>query len=373
VGVAFAADVGAEIIGMTSILSGTSVDTDPVSAGGWPGGLRRARVSASGQNEEGTFGAWFRFETYGFHKEVQPWDSGLTYLEGYAWWKPVDQIKLTLGRNGDGWLGKDGVTGWGFYQVAGDTDVVHEGWKFTDNGGVSFYGGWGSGGNGGALLEVTPFEPLTVSFAIPFADGDEAKNVYRKLHAQAVYNLGSIGEVALTYRGGLNVDAATASKLWAYFGIKAIDNLGIDLGVGYSIPVKDDAGNTYKNPVALGLGVNFGAGALGIKARVQGQFAGSDTVVGGSPIKRNTVVDADLMPFFAITDIVTAHLSTGLQLDKPDGGDATVNWHIEPYVTVKSSWWAPNFYAGFRFQGTNPGVGDSSVAWSIPLGIVVAF
>jgi hypothetical protein len=413
VGVAFAADVGAQVIAGVNALKGDSADGSKVTAGN---AQSRGRVWASGQNDEGNFGAWARFETY--------WHGGTPGLSGYAWWKPHDIFKLQFGTDPDGEWSQDGVTRWGFYQVASDANVAIENWKF----GASFYEGFGAIG---AYLTLTPLDPLEIHIGIPIVSASgEAKDVYQKLHGQVAYNLGGIGKVALSYVGNLNNggsisavnaagEAATApasgkiadvaagtvlkndlsgngSKLFAYFGLTAIENLSIDLGVGYTLPVtwekvavnfkdgksitvdlKEDLGMkakdipVYSAPIGVGLGVKFDAGALGIKARVQGEFA-EQLKVGGSTIKGDMKLTADLMPYFAVTDSVTAHLSTGLAMSKPDGGgDSTVAWHIEPYVTVKASWWAPNFYAGFRFD--SDGTGSKVVNWSVPIGLVVEF
>jgi len=427
VGIAFAADIGAEVLGMTNIIMGDTIKDTELYASTWPGGFKRGRVFASGQNEEGNFGAWFRFEVYGV---------GNPGLHGYGWWQPLDQIKLTIGVNPDGFYGRDGVAGWGYYQVAGDVGIVKEFWDF----GNSFYGAWGKKG---ALLEIKPIDPLLIWFGVPFGEmtaptkeddpysfpqqkdkdgniGWTAKDTYQKLHAQVAYNLGSIGEIAVTYTGGFNklsynsdksgvaAYSADASKLYAYFGLKAIDNLGIDLGVGYTLPVKKDkytdkAGKeqdltdgsknifvTYNNPVAIGLGIHFTAGDLGIKARVQGKVGGSikaekAILPGQDDQGKPTAVDTlkldtefvfDLMPYFAVTDKVTAHLDTGLGLKKSEWEDSVIAWHIEPYVTVKASWWAPNFYAGIRFETDGKKVGtDQKVPlyWNVPIGIAFAF
>jgi len=221
--------------------------------------------------------------------------------------------------------------------------------------------------------------------------------------------------LAVTYAGDLNnkVDidiqkgtvGGNGSKLYAYFGLTAIENLGIDIGLGYKFPVTTDKGIsisykgtdgddhdisfgggsdvTVNSPIAIGLGVNFNAGAFGIKARFQGQFGGtiksSVELMGVSvPIddaKLDTVIDVDILPSYAINDKATIALSAGLQITKPDGSDATVGWHIEPYVTVKSNWWAPNFYFGIRLESDGvKGADDKTVTnWSIPMGIVFAF
>jgi hypothetical protein len=63
-------------------------------------------------------------------------------------------------------------------------------------------------------------------------------------------------------------------------------------------------------------------------------------------------------------------------MTKPDSGESTVAWHIQPYVTVKANWWAPNFYAGIRFDSDgdpNGPKGNKVVNWSVPIGIELEF
>jgi hypothetical protein len=402
---AFAADVGAEIIGMTNILSGDTTEDSKVQAGGWPGGLRRARAYAGGQNEAGTFGGWFRFETYG---------PGNPDFHGNAWWKPIDQFKLMLGVNPDGDYGRDGVTRWGFYQVGGDSDVIHENWAF----GESFYAGWNKNG---ALLTITPIENLLIFLGIPFSSGGEAADMFAKLHAQVAYDISGIGNFAITYTGGLGhkdkvaptgsdtkygwIPGATESdpptwglittpkggsaevndpgKIYAYFGLSAIENLGIDIGLGYTLPYTREDKTTVNTPIAVGLGVKFDSGAFGVKARIQGQLGGSKKPDSGTEWKDPTVIDFDILPYYAVTDTVTALLSAGLHMSAPGDNDygtagkpdAVTGWHVEPYLTVKSSWWAPNFYAGFRLESDGvKGADDKSVVnWSVPIGVVFSF
>jgi len=380
--------VSVDVIGKVVPLQGDSQDGSDVTAGGR---FIRARIGAEGQNEDGSFGGWLRFESPNNWSGSgvsggTSWGEGVNAW-GYVWWKPHDIFKVQIGANPDGHFETDnGITRWNFYQVGGDVGVASEGWAFSE----SFYGGEGTPG---AFLTLAPVEPLAINIAIPFLAtgwGEEAKDVYRKLVGQVTYDLGSIGKVALTYKGGLNTlgtdddgnAKVDASKLWAYFGIRAIENLGIDIGVGYYLPVKSkevdgvDTGVeiTYSKPVALGLGVNFNAGALGIKARVQGQFGGN-VKIPGTTEKLPTTVTADLLPSFAINDKVSALLDTGLVLNKEDGADAQVGWHIMPYVALKANAWAPNFYAGFRFdsEGKAPGGPDAVVNWSVPIGIWLSF
>jgi hypothetical protein len=94
------------------------------------------------------------------------------------------------------------------------------------------------------------------------------------------------------------------------------------------------------------------------------------------------------MPYYAISDTLTVNLSFGFggkgAMGDSEGTDYSgtavePGWHVYPYVTIKGGWWAPNFYAGVRFESQNVGKGDvdsegnALIHWSIPIGIAFAF
>jgi hypothetical protein len=253
------------------------------------GAMTRLRLDASGQSDDGTFGGYFRYDG----GNDGGW-SGSPF--GNAWWKPIDQFKLTVGSAGyDGFWAKDGVARWGFYRDAGDVFGNIEGWAY----GAAFYDGFTKGG----MLTITPLEALEMNVGVPFFDGGRAEGIFKSTHGQVAYSIDGIGQFAVTYRGGYQgdsrdkegfltrnwkvtaydtakektVDAAellagfkvttltsgekvllppTAnknvvedyasgfdtrnnSKIYAYFDLGAIENLGIQLGVGFTLPSKD--------------------------------------------------------------------------------------------------------------------------------------
>jgi opacity protein-like surface antigen len=376
-GAAFAADVSGTVIGTITPLKGDNAkdaagDATPVGVGG---NMSRIRIEVSGQDEDGKFGGYVRHDT-------NWWGAATPAItaSGNVWWKPIDQFKLLVGGNGkDGFFGADGVTRWGFYQVAGDVGVASEGWAF----GASFYEGFAPLAS--AVLTLTPIEALEINVGIPFfgdanEGGGKAEDVYNKIEAQVAYNIDGIGRVALSYKGDSNEGLRDTSKMFVYFGLSAIENLGIDIGLGFKFPGSESVGgvdSTYNAPLAVGLGVKFDAGAFGVKARLQGQF-GEVTKVGSTETKGDTVINVDVLPYFAVSDNLTAFLSAGLGIKAPDGDDAVTSWHINPYITVKSNWWAPNFYAGLRIDSDgkkgSSGDGDASlINWSVPIGLIVSF
>jgi len=215
--------------------------------------------------------------------------------------------------------------------------------------------------------------------------------------------------------------------LWAYFGLTAIENLGIDIGVGFkfadswyeednsSTPYKTSETSTTNNPLNVGVAVNFTSGSFGLKARVFGEFLGNltykyDTNVPGDKSREYVLGDGwgmtiDILPSFAINDKFTAFLSTGLAFhtlqdyielnNKADPQDITIvqdkaclfEWHVNPYITL--NYGAGTFFAGFRlysptakyntfdkYDGTNEygdKTGNRILDWSIPIGIAISF
>jgi hypothetical protein len=452
-GVAFAVDIGVATYGGVKLLQGDTKEfindkdekakPDPTVSGG----EGRIRLSASGENEDGTFGGWLRYDAGS--------QGGTPSAFGKAWWKPIEQFKLSVGGNPDGEFNAEGITRWNFYQVAGDVGIAREHWDLSD----SFYGGWGSGG---LLLTLTPIEALGINIGIPYFDGsagtkkDGAKDIYMKTNAQVAYDIDGIGRFALTYAGGTGkleeakdedivkkvlgafdtdlkglakqwgetvnwdeekevadftdkvlvgalmsgilqptdqYDLGAASKLYLFFGLTAIENLEVDIGFGYTLPLKGDEdyktkGITYNAPIAFGLGAHFTAGDFGVKARVQGKLAGKIAVEGSSDYKLPLNVVFDVMPYYAVNESLTAHLSAGVNytaksdndIDK-DGDYNKIGFHVNPYITIKSSWWAPNFYAGIdlrtngtKYKDTLPNKdGSSAIQWAVPLGIAFEF
>jgi hypothetical protein len=317
-------------------------------------------------------------------------------------------LYVQFGKNpdGDSFGAADGDLGWGFWKSAGGKVAIQK-WMYGD----AFVGD----NNNGAYVSLTPIEPLKIGFSVPFIDfrNDTAINVYKRTNAGVSYEL-PIGTAGIYYQGNLNTPSydkdgnvvSNASKLGASFLLTAVDNLVIALGVGYSLPVRSDkigddnlgeiygkkAGDTtvtISDPVAIGLGVRFRTGALGIKARVAGKFGGKSEGEGvgaklyptydknGNKVplssnieKKATEFEAILMPYFDITDKVSAYLNTGMGVTKPEAGDTTVAWFINPYVSFGGGDW-PNFWAGVQIQ--SDGTKDAAVKWSVPLGMTFGF
>jgi len=416
-GVAFAVDVSGNVIGTVNFLEGNSGkqandDANPIGASA---SMNRIRIEGSGENDDGTFGGWVRFQPdWGFQgpdqgKASQAW--------GYAWWKPIDVLKLGIGGNPDGFYGKEGVTGWMFYQMVSDTGVVNAGNVWGGGYGPvifrnAFYGGFG---DAALHLTISPAEIVDINIAVPFwaNNGDnlpegKAAYIFKRTNAQLDFKL-DFGNIALTYVGnenklGFDMDEkdpykmadASPGTIFAYFGLTSIENLGLDVGLGFPLPVTNDDDEditiTRNSPIAFGVGVKYVAGDFGVKARVVASFAGSvkiDADGAPDPLNDPFLLTADVLPFYNVSESLRIFFSAGLGMTGAteknedwgiaEAGDSVVAWHINPYVEVGNEW-GPTFYAGLRIwsdgvKGTDAAGKEIAaiVNWAVPIAIGISF
>jgi len=418
---------GGTVIGKVDVVGGSSVEDSDITAGG---GMGRIDASAEAESDDGSFGGFLRFRAGSYGGNVAGW--------GLAWWKPIEQVKFQIGNNPDGIFDTSHMTRWGFYQTAGDVGVVNpnNAWGGDTALGpvTSDYVFYGGSGDFGAFLSITPVEMLALNFMFPYADG-KAEDVYKKMLAQAVVNLDGIGTFSATYqadKGYKEGDAGTGGtpavtwyyvaavdangtpgtpawtttkpgpndivldtkavggkeptgvvegydesygKLYASFYFSMIENLGLDLGFSFTLPKKD---SDDLDPLGIGLGVEFGAGQFGIKSRILASVGGKVTV--GDDTKDIPLgLTFDLLPSFAINDNLTAFLSAGIGLtakpeDAPDGVEATVNFHVNPYVQYRFDW-SKGLFAGFLLESRGSGMKDVDpvMTWSVPVGLFFTF
>jgi hypothetical protein len=270
----------------------TALNSRGMSGGG---AMTRLRLDASGESDDGTFGGYFRYDG----GNDGGW-SGSPF--GNAWWKPIDQFKLLVGSAGyDGFWNKDGVARWGFYRDAGDVFGNIEGWAYGGafydgftkgalltitplealeiNVGIPFF----DGGRAEGIFKKTEAQvgysidgigDFAVTYRGGYAGDSRDKDGFltRTWKVSATYDhdndpttpdkefdavevLGKLPFTTLTSGQKLflkptankNVvedvasyfDTRNNSKFYAYFNLSAIENLGIQLGVGFTLPSTD--------------------------------------------------------------------------------------------------------------------------------------
>jgi len=387
--------------------NGDSIDP---TAGGTMG---RIRFNANAVDKDGIFGAWARFQSgwsLNTSKLGDPAGALFTFdgqggavaMYGYAFWKPVEMFRLQVGVNPSGEFSDTCVADWDFYDLAGDVGVVQENWLFEN----AFYAGFSSPGS---LITLTPAEAVEINIAVPFEDmnGSLASDVYKNTNARIAYTIDGVGKVAVTYAGGsadtINYDdsgsvvtGSNGGTFFGYFNYDSIDNLNLELGVGYQLAVTDNTilnkDQKYTSPVSVGLGVTYDVNEqFGFKVRVMGQFGQKFSPVTGDDQNGPTVVVADILPYYAISDTFKFYLSAGINFTKPDSDKVTVfnslgssdniiGWHVNPYVSKAIGDGA--FIAGVRIDSDGLNYkngtavikdGDKVINWSIPIAVSYSF
>ena len=338
---AFAVDLGGTVINTVDLVKSDTGDDSTIDSGAsW----NRLRIDGGGEAGEGKFGGYFRLDAVHW--------SGSAQYGGNAWWKPIDQLKLLVGNNGgDGFYGKEGNTGWMFYQTISDNGVGFGGdnvWGGSIYGfGVqsrdAFYGG--DGGGDALRLEIRPLDMLGINVNLPFFNGGEMSDVFKSAIFQLDLNL-DFGNIALTYVGGED------GNVFVYYG-GSFGDLGIDFGFHYDMA--EDA------PMGVGVGVKYATDAFGLKFRLIAKMAGGD---------KATKILADVLPNFSLGDNLTAFISVGIGMNMPDGEDSVLGWHFNPYLQVGEEWGA-KFLVGIKVSSS--GGDDAITKWSIPIALSVGF
>jgi len=370
-------DLSGSVFGGATLMQGDSIKDSDVTVGG---AMYQIRLQGSGEAGDGKFGGWLRADSMASIMQQgnltgHPWETDnlrLFAIFGYAWWKPIDQFKLTIGGNPDGLIAKDGFVCWNFNQTATDSGIIEDlGHKFGAMRNA-FYGGFA--GNG-ALLEIKPLDMVSVNIAIPFITGAiiddptspgnkianyEAKNVFKAMVAQVDLNF-DFGNIAFTYVGDSDGDGGDKGKFLAFYG-GSFGDISLNVGLGYGF-AKD-------SPFNIGLGLKYATGAFGVKFRTEMDIPTADGAA--FPLVLGVV------PYYAFNDNLSAFLSAGLDLSIPDSGDATVGWYVNPYLRVGAEW-GPTFYFGVQIFSDGKKGKDSSdldktvVQFAVPVSIHVSF
>ena len=373
VGVAFAVDLGGSVVTRADLLKGET-DNDDIMAFGV---FEAIRLEGSGESGDGKFGGWIRFDPLNG-------DAYMTSASGVAWWKPIDQFKLSLGGNGgDGFWGKEGVTGWMFNQKANDNFAVNGGMWFGSWGGSST---WGADGPfhtrytffegfviNGLMLEIKPLDMVGINIAIPYTQaqyGPDVKleDLFKAVIAQVDLNF-DFGNIAISYDGGGRAvtNFGDEGAIFVYYG-GSFGDLSLDIGFSYHL-AKDDA--VAVPPIGFGLGLKYASGDFGVKFR-------ATAALGGDKLYENqTFVNVGVLPYYAFSDSVAAFLNAGIGM-LAGKDDSYTGFFINPYLRVGAEW-GPSFYIGFQLEqglakdGNMMSGEKSFVTWKVPIAIMVGF
>ncbi|MDR2783235.1 MAG: hypothetical protein LBB48_05270 [Treponema sp.] len=374
--------ISGSVLEGVQVIGGSTQEDSDITAGH---SLTQGRLWATFSNDEGTFGGLAR---------VQGGPDGAAFnARLFGWWQPISQLRLTLGQDGNGQFGVNYVVGWGFHANDAEDYVAYNGYGFTRN-------AWAYAGFDvlGATLSIKPIDGLAINLAIPYTAPTagvyaEAARQYNHIHAQAVYAISGIGEIAVTFTGSNNEITVTPKKddptdfdvsisanaIYGQFFLTAVENLSLNIGLKYTLPVTTEfpgiGDATYNTPIGAGFGVAYAVSdTFGVKARLAATFAGSKEQ-SGTTIDDPFHLGFDLMPYFDLS-ILKIFVNLGLEYtaaeDAP-GAEAIFGWYLNPYITKTVG--GGTFYAGFQLSsdGTKTAGDDLIIKWSIPVGLQVAF
>jgi hypothetical protein len=393
-GVAFAVDIGGNVIGTAYVLQGDTGkdengDAHKVTSGGE---MNRLRIDGSGEAGDGTFGGYIRFEpaNWGIDPEklfavgaeegeegeepgpgeIEKAFSFGSGVSGNVWWKPIDQFKLLIGGNGgDGFIGKEGVTGWSFQQTVYDTGVAAAsgniwggGYGATTYRSVFFEQG---DGQHDVYLFITPADIVSINVILPFISkaGQETGDVFKQTIGQLDFHL-DFGNIALTYVGNL-MKGNDQPKFFLYYG-GSFGDLSLDVGLSYQLAhSSEDGGDGAAQPIGIGLGLKYTMDSFGVKFRTAANVAGD---------VKATKILAEVLPYFGLGDNLTAFVSAGLSMNMPDGQDTVIGWHFNPYLQVGEEWGA-KFLAGVKVwsDGSKDADDKTTINWAVPVALIVSF
>jgi hypothetical protein len=294
---------------------------------------------------------------------------GYTPLFTYWWWKPIDQLRIQLGKNADADWEHPQINNWGFNAEAqgGISIDQHQG---LGNGSLSPVDGsgkpdndsiplkgtpsvvartaawWGGFSDLGLAISITPIESFEINIGIPYETAGKIEEIYLKSKINFNAAIPDVGNVrfAADLQGRDAEDKINVNVHFAFY-LSAIENMGLEVGAGFKNQFKD---------IEAGLGFKFEADDLTFKARAGFVM----------PDEADKIFGIGILPSYNLGSLVFFfNAGFGMTLGDSDLQD----WYANPYIKVPTS--NGDFYAGIKAQG----IKDNDLAWSIPIGWNVYF
>lgn len=376
-GAAFAQpSVGGNLKISTNLLAGSTETEEPL-AGGTTIWDAHVNVVWSGTNAGGLIRLW---------SKTNEW---MPESFAFWWWKPIEQVRIQLGRNRDADFGHAQIAGWGFNAEAQGGVAIDKDRELTKYG-AGYYGNeslasiartaawWGGfGANAGDLglaLSIYPIPGFEVDICVPMQTGkagiygigatdtqaanaptDTAANIY--LASKINFNVAvpDIGNVRLVadLQGKDSDEKIITPNVHAAFYVSAVEGMGIEIGAGF----KDEF-----ETIEFGAGYRLTAEALVLKARV-GLIAKSP-----NSKKDSMLLGIGILPAYNLGKLV-ALFNAGFGIDL--GDTAMVDWFINPYISVPAN--SGRFYGGIKVHNIKSLGAAEEITWAIPIGWNIYF
>ncbi len=353
---------GAWLRVLASPVASTGKDVIAGVENSWGYGARTARININGTSEDGKAG--FVMGVY------NDFESGLGQGDdAYLWVKPVDTVKVSVGKFDSPTNGLRGDFCYGSWNWLRPFNWVRDGE------GLTFDGIWRSG----LMVEADPMEGLHAFAVIPMSSSyKSAEEVYRNIQVGFGYAIEGVGKLKAQFIGDygyttkesdtgdyyLDVSSGdikqksvaydkdqdkTTGQIGVAFDITAIENLYVTVGARFGIADKDYAPDYLK--------MEFSAGASyqvseTMKFSVDGDYKQyQDKVLGGGDDSLFSVgagVDFTVMDgLAAVADVRYMSNNYG-----KNGDDGAISFLVGVNKSVSS-----NGSLGIGFQGATNGCG----------------
>ena len=361
--------------------------------GGGGSGVADGYLTLSGQDPDGKFGGLVR---------IRANENGGNFHRAFAWWRPIQQVKIFLGHDLDGLFGTDPLTAWGFHQ-GGESFVERHDWDFWR---MVFPGNWDGFG---AAFSFYFVQGLEINLVIPTGlpewypgEGDKAGQALTygqlldSLRLQVNYAIPDIGKIFVSWIGGrqdiidddLKDGVVNYGQIGGSFLLTAVEGLQLQIGVSTYLYNADnlgkfDNGNDQVAPLAIGLAAHFASGDFGVKFRsafVLNAYAANQTTADSwkyrawnnwYPFVEGTLITFNVMPWYNL-GVLTAYLDIGADIAAPEGADESpVYIWINPYI--RKSIGPGAIRAGVMIGIDDDGVNDAVISLKIPVQFTFSF
>ena len=324
---------------------------------GGAGAIGAAWIQLSGTNPDGTLGGLFRLRNTDIVRRQEGLDhwsdgGGPWFHRVFAWWRPIEQMRIWLGVDQDGMFDTAHFAGWGFHQ--GDNDYMfNHHWDFWRR---VFPGNWDSFGMAFSFANFG-VDGLAVNLVLPTGarNWPQANNV-RVTQARPIlemlagfrlhstFAIPGAGTLQFTYNapgGIMNIDgslpgpnstalnqyspewgdATNFGQLGLSFLLTALDFGDILFGGAMIIPDSDHYMDLH---LGAALDVANIADIMGLRFRVGTQIQGGD--IGADPL-----IIGNIMPIFALgPGSLMFDIGLTMQIAEEFDSEHHLGWSVKP-------------------------------------------
>ena len=237
---------GAWLRVLASPVASTGKDVIAGVENSWGGGARTARININGTSEDGKAG--FVMGVY------NDFESGLGQGDdAYLWVKPVDTVKVSVGKFDSPTNGLRGDFTYGSWNWLRPGN-----WAY-DGDGLTFDGIWRQG----LMVEADPMDGLHAFAVIPMSSSyKSAEEVYRNSQVGFGYAIEGVGKLKAQFIGdysyttkedtGKKDKDKTTGQIGVAFDLTSVENLYVTVGARFGIADKDYVSNYLKMAFTAG-------------------------------------------------------------------------------------------------------------------------